>query len=209
MRKTRRGPPWIGPSAIAAMMVATAVGRGARGETPRDDDDAWRVRSSAPLLVDGGLVFGAPASLPTGLSAGIGGGASYGRLFAIGFRAAWSTATESSLAWTVTQSDFKLRATAAFQGTVGRGLLALRLGLGPTVVHESRLRNQGARAGLSGTDLGTTAWAPMPAADLDAIVALHIAGRWLLTMSAGPTVTESDGHGRFGWSAQIGTGWQP
>jgi hypothetical protein len=190
-------------------LLAMLVGRAARADEPRLDDDAWRVRSTGPLTVDGGLVLASPAALQNGLSTGVGVGASYGRLLAWGLRASWSTATESSVDWTVTQADWKLRATAALQTSAGRGRFALRLGLGPTFVQETRLRNQGMRAGLTGSALTTSALTSVPAGDLDGVVAVHIAGRWLLTMSGGPSVTVVGGQARVGWTAQLGTGWQP
>jgi hypothetical protein len=150
-----------------------------------------------------------PAALATGFSTGVAAGASFGRLVAWGLRTSLSTASESSVAWRVTQADVKLRATAALQRQVGRGRLALRLGLGPTIVRETRLRNQGMRAGLTGSDLQTSSVRAFAAGDLEAVVGVHIAGAWLLTTSAGPSLTLVDGGARWGWTAQIGVGWQP
>jgi hypothetical protein len=195
-------------TALALLALAGAP-RPARAEGPAPDAGIWRVRPEGRLTVDGGLVLGQPAALGTGLSTGVGAGASYGRLVAVGLRASWSSATESSLAWQVTQADFKLRATAALQRAAGRGRFALRLGAGPTIVHETRLRNQGVRAGLTGTDLQTSATAALAAGDLEGVVAIHIVGPWLLTMSGGPSLTIIDGGAHVGWTALIGTGWQP
>jgi hypothetical protein len=172
-------------------------------------DDTWRYRSSGDIAVDGGLVVGFPAALPTGLATGIGAGVTTGRALALGARAAWVTATESSLPWTVTHSDLRLRATAGLQATPGRGILGLRLGLGGTVVHETRVRNQGMRAGLSGSELETSSFAMLPAADLDAVVALHITGPWLLVTSGGPSLDIVDGKLHGGWTAELGIAWQP
>ena len=172
-------------------------------------DPMFRVSGGGRLAVDGGLLLGLPAALGTGLSTGVGAGISSGDRFAWGARVSWSTATESSLLWTVTQADLRLRATAAIQQRAGRGQFALRLGLGPTIVHESRLRNQGQRAGLTGSDLETSAWVPLPAADLEGVVALHVAGPWLLLLSGGPALAIVDGGARWGWTAQLGAGWQP
>jgi len=192
-----------------ALVALAALTREAAADGPPPDAGIGRVSSRGPLTIDGGLLLGQPAALGTGLSTGVGAGASYGRLLALGVRASWSTATESSLAWQVTQADFKLRATGAVQRAVGRGRFALRLGAGPTIVHETRLRNQGMRAGLTGADLETSATATLPAGELEAVVAIHIAGPWLLTMSGGPTLTIIDGGAHAGWTALIGTGWQP
>ena len=76
-------------------------------------------------------------------------------------------------------------------------------------MHEDRARNQGARAGLTGGDLETSALAAFPAADLEGVVALHIVGPWLLTVSGGPTAIVADGALHGGWTAQLGAGWQP
>jgi hypothetical protein len=173
------------------------------------DDDTWRYRSTGDLAIDGGLVVGFPAALPTGLARGVGVGVSAGRQLAWGARAAWLTATESSLPWTVTHSDLRMRVTGAAQASAGRGTIGLRLGLGGTLVHESRVRNQGMRAGLSGSALETSTFAMLPAADLDVVVALHVAGPWLLVTSGGPSIDLVDRKLHGGWSAQLGVAWQP
>jgi len=172
-------------------------------------DDTWNYHSSGRVAVDGGLVVGFPAALPTGLSTGAGAGVTVGDTLTWGARASWVTATESSLPWTVTHSDLRLRVTGGVQAAPGRGTIGLRLGLGGTLVHESRVRNQGMRAGLSGSDLETSAFAMLPAADLDVVVALHVAGPWLLMMSGGPSVDVLDSKLHGGWSAQLGVAWQP
>jgi hypothetical protein len=193
---------------VCAFALLVAGGR-ARAEGSRLPDDSWPVRSTGPLAIDGGLVVGAPAALPTGLSTGVGAGVLYGRTLAFGARASWTGATESSTVWTVSHTDLRLRATGALQHAVGRGTLGLRLGLGATVVHESRDRNQGMRAMLTGSDLMTTAWAALPAADLEAVVTVHIAGPWLLAVAGGPSLAISDGGAHAGWTAGLGVGWQP
>jgi hypothetical protein len=172
-------------------------------------DDTWRYRSTGDLAVDGGLAVGYPAALPTGLSRGVGVGIADGHNLAWGARASWVTATESSLPWMVTQSDLRLRVTGALQTSAGRGTIGVRLGLGGTLVHETRVRNQGMRAGLSGGELETSAYRMLPAADLDAVIALHVAGRWLLVTAGGPSVDLLDGKAHAGWNAQLGVAWQP
>jgi hypothetical protein len=190
-----------------ALSASPAPARAGDGQRPIDD--SWPVQSTGPLAVDGGLVLALPATWQTGLSRGIGAGVTRGRRFAWGVRGSWSTATESSLVWTVSHDDFRLRGVAAVQQPAGRGVFALRLGVGPTFVYERRTRNQGARAGLTGTDLETSALAVFPGADLEGVVTLHVLGRWFLTISGGPTAIIADGGLHGGWTAQLGAGWQP
>jgi hypothetical protein len=159
--------------------------------------------------VEAGLVLGFPTALPTGMSTGVGAGVTVGEALTWGARASWATATESSLPWTVTHRDMKLRITGGVQARPGRGVIGLRLGVGGTLVHENRVRNQGMRAGLMGSELENSALAMLPAADLDAVVALHIAGPWLLVTSGGPSFDLRDGKLRGGWSAELGVAWQP
>ena len=150
-----------------------------------------------------------PAALGTGLSTGVGAGAMYGHRFRLGLRLAGSTASESSTDWAVTHTELRLRAAADFQHVAGRGAFGVRLGVGPTLVHETRDRNQAARAGLTGSDAETTAFSMLPSVDLDAVIGVHIAGPWLLMLSGGPSASWVSGDLKAGWSALIGTGWQP
>jgi hypothetical protein len=178
--------------------------------TPTAASDTFAIREGGDLLVDGGLVLGFPTALPTGLSRGIGGGVTFGHCpLRWGARAAWVTATEHGPAWEVTHSDLRLRVTGSAQHDVGRGSIGLRLGAGGTLVHETRLRNQGMRAGLTGDELETSTWAMLPAADLEAVVAVKVIGPWLLTMSGGPSVALLDGTLRTSWTAELGVAWQP
>jgi hypothetical protein len=195
---------------VMAALLTVALSTGvARADDVQRPDELWKVRSTGRLGVDAGLILGLPATWQTGLTAGVGGGFMYGRTFAWGVRASWSTATESSLVWTVDHSDFRLRATAAVRHDAGRGNFALRLGVGPTFVHEDRVRNQGGRAGLTGADLENTSFATVPAADLEAVVTVRVAGPWTLILSGGPSLLVSDGAVRGGWTTQLGAGWQP
>ena len=156
-------------------------------------------------------MLGFPAALTTGMSSGIGAGVTRecGCRFAYGARASWSSATESSQIWTVTHADLRLRATGAIRHVAGRGTLALRLGLGATVVHEDRVRNQGMRAGLTGSDLETTALATLPAADLEAVVLVRVVGPWVLVVSGGPSVDLLAGSLHGGFTSELGVAWQP
>jgi len=191
--------------AVAHVLHSTT----AHAEGPVQLDDRWPVRTGGRLTIDGGVMLALPAALGTGLSTGVGAGAMVGRRFRLGLRVAGSTATESSIDWAVTHTELRLRAAADFQHVAGRGALGLRLSVGPTIVHETRLRNQGSRAKLTGSDLETTAFSTLPSIDLDAVIGVHIFGPWLLIVSGGPTASWVSGDFKPGWSALIGTGWQP
>ena len=174
------------------LLVGLSLARAgvAAAEGPTLASDSFEVRPGGPLTVDGGLVLGFPTALPTGLSQGIGGGVTIGDgPLRWGARAAWVTATESTMAWTVTHSDLRLRITGSAQHDAGRGSFGLRLAAGGTLVHESRTLNQGMRARADTARLATSAFAMVPAADLEAVVSLHVIGPWLLTLiSGGPSV---------------------
>jgi hypothetical protein len=191
--------------AVAHVLHSTT----ARADGPVQLDDRWPVRSGGRLTIDGGVMLALPAALGTGLSTGVGAGAMVGRRFRLGLRIAGSTATESSIDWAVTHTELRLRAAADFQHVAGRGAFGIRLGVGPTIVHETRDRNQAARAGLTGSAAQTTAFSMLPSVDLDAVVGLHIAGPWLLMVSGGPSASWVSGDFKAGWSALVGTGWQP
>jgi hypothetical protein len=197
------------PAVVATLALALSAAPAWADDARRPADDDFPVQPTGSLAVDAGLVLALPATWQIGLSSGIGAGVTRGRRFAWGVRGSWSTATESSLVWTVSHDDFRLRAVAALQQPAGRGVFALRLGLGPTFVYEHRTRNQGARAGLTGTELETSALAVFPAVDLEGVVTLHILGRWSLVLSGGPTALVADGALHGGWTAQLGAGWQP
>ena len=146
-----------------------------------------------PLVLDGELVFGLPAALPTGLSTGLGAGVTMGGALAWGGRLVWSSATEFATDWQVRHDDVRLRLEGVAQRAVGRGNLALRLGLGPTVVREARTRNQGARAGLTGDQLTQTAWTTLAGAELELVVTPRLASAWSLVVSGGPSYHVIDG----------------
>jgi hypothetical protein len=195
---------------VAGTLLVMALSRAAVAEeAPRLADDQWAYRPGGKLALDGGLVMAPPASLGTGMATGVGAGLTFGRRVAIGARASWGTATESSLVWIVRHDDFRLRATTVVQRVVGRGVLGLRLGLGATIVHEGRTRIQAARAGSMAGDLMTAATATLPAGELEAVVSVHVAGPWLLVVSGGPSALVADGALSGGWTAQLGVGWQP
>ena len=124
------------------LLLAVLVPCRARAEGQPVVADVLRVSEGGPWTVDGGLVLALPTTLGPSLSTGFGLGVLHGGTFAWGARASWSTATESSIAWTVTQWDLRLRLEGAIQRRIGRARVGLRLGLGPTVIHETRDRNQ-------------------------------------------------------------------
>jgi hypothetical protein len=196
---------------LFAAGICCALGSRAQADVGALASDSFPYRHGQGLDLDAGLVVGFPTALPTGLSRGIGAGVTEGRCpLRWGARIAWVTATESTLDWQVTHSDLRLRAAGLLQHDIGRGNVALRLSAGGTLVHESRERSQGMRAGLMGSDLSTSTFALVPAGEFEAVVSLHVAGAWLVVMSGGPSaalVGGSDLHG--GWIAQLGIGWEP
>lgn len=161
-----------------------------------------------PLQLDGELVFGLPAALPTGLSTGLGAGFTMGGALAWGGRLVWSSATEFATDWEVRHDDVRLRLEGVAQRAVGRGNLALRLGLGPTVVREARTRNQGARAGLTGDELTQTAWTTLAGAELELVVTVRMASAWALVVSGGPSYHVIDGQVDVGWLGALGVAWR-
>jgi hypothetical protein len=191
-------------------LASTGFARQSAADPDLAASSLWSYRSTGDLVIDGGLVVGHPTALPTGLATGIGAGVTRGRSLVFGARASWSTATESTMAWTVTHRDLRMRVTGGLQHVAGRGTFGLRLGLGGTLVHEARLRNQGERAGLTGDDLKTSALSLLPAADVEAQVALHVWRAWMMTVSGGPTVALDRIAGRAlaGWSAGLGVAWR-
>lgn len=186
--------------ALALLLLGLSPGR-ARGDGSPVVADVARVSSGGDLTVDGGLFLALPTTLGPSLSTGFGVGVLRGGTFAWGARASWSTATESSLAWTVTQWDLRLRVDGAVQRRIGRARVGLRLGLGPTIVHETRDRNGGTAE--------TTESALLPAGELEAFVALHVFGPWLCVVSGGPSAVLEGGALHAGWVSLIGVGWQP
>jgi hypothetical protein len=172
------------------------------------DDSTFALRSHRDLAIDADLLVGMPAALPTGIASGVAAGITRGCgcHFAYGVRASYSTITESSLAWEVSQSDYRLRAIGAVRASAGRGTFALRLGIGTTFVHEVRIRSESMRANAT---METRALSALPAADLEAVVALHVTGPWLAVVSAGPSLDLHDGGAHGSWIAELGVAWQP
>ena len=192
---------------VLALLVLSAAPAAAEGPPIPSDSFDWRAGESP--AIDGGLVVGFPTALPTGLSKGVGGGITFGDCpLRWGARAAWVTATESTEFWKVTHSDLRLRLSGSAQHDLGRGSLGLRLAAGGTLVHESRVRNQGARADLMGDALETSAFAFVPAADLEAVVGLHVIRSWMVVISGGPSLAIVDGDPHWSWTAELGVAWR-
>ncbi len=192
---------WI---ALALLLVPRFAGADSR----LIDDSTFAVRHGGDLTFDGNLLLGMPAALPAGMTTGFSLGLTRncGCHFSYGVRASWSTETESSLVWTVSQSDYRLRAVGAVRHDAGRGTIALRLGIGTTIVHEDRIDTSSMRLSHQ---IETRAVEALPAADLQAVVGLHITGPWLATIAAGPSVDVLDGALKGGFVAEMGVAWQP
>jgi hypothetical protein len=175
------------------------------------DDKTFAVGQRGPLVVDAGFVTGLPAALPSGLVTGVGAGIERTCTcwLAYGARLAWDTIGASSEVFTVSDQELRVRATVALRHDVGRATLALRLDAGTNIVYEDRVRNGGARAGLTGSALETTEIAALPAIDLEGVLGLRIAGPWRFVVSGGPSGEILNGAGKGGWIAEIGIGWQP
>ncbi len=173
------------------------------------DDDSFAVSSKGRIAADAGLFLATPSALPSGIMTGIGVGVTRacGCTWSYGVRASWSSITEGSMTYTVTQDDYRLRLVGAVRHDVGRGSLALRLGVGPTFVHEVRIANNSMGSGLTLHD--RRAWGTVPAVDLDGMIALHISGAWVGIASAGPSVDRYGGSLAWGWTAMLGVAWQP
>lgn len=196
---------------LVPTIIVVASMRSAFAEPKVSAPSVFEIDPEGSLTIDAGLLVATPAALSGVTSTGIVAGVTRrcGCRFEYGAQLGWSTANGSSIDWSVTHSDLRLRVIGGVRMGVGRGAFSLRAGLGTTVVHETRERNQGERAGLTGDDLMTSAWRAIPAGDLQGVVSLHIAGRWLLAVGGGPSLYLADGELRAGWSAQLGVAWQP
>lgn len=190
------------------MLVGVLPGA-VRAEAPLLGDNGSRPAAATALSIDADLLLAMPTALGPGLSTGFATGITRGRTLAWEARASWSTATESSISWTVTQSDLRLRVGGALQSTLGRARAGLRVGIGPTIILETRTRNQGMAANLTGDALGSSSFATLPAGELEAFLALHVFGPWLFTVSGGPGASIESGNLRGGWISMMGVGWQP
>jgi len=197
------------PSTACALAAAAALlWRPAARADGLADDDVWRYRTSA-ITLDGGLVAALPAALGTGLAKGFGAGLSVARgPWFWGARAAWATASETTIGWDVTHDDLKLRLVGGAQAHRGRGTFGVRIGAGGTLVHERRDRLRGDLAGSQGSMRTTTANAVGPAADVDGVVSLHVTRGWMLLVSAGPSWSRVEHKMMMGWNSYLGVAWQ-
>ena len=91
-----------------------ALPRAVAADGPPPPTDTFPYHRGGPTTFDVGLVVGAPAALPTGLTTGVGGGVSRDAgWLRLGARLAWSTATEATAAWTVSHDDVRVRVGAS------------------------------------------------------------------------------------------------
>lgn len=194
-----------------AVLLQLTIAASAGADTGRARDELFPITDGGPYALEGGLVVTSPAALDTGISTGgaVGLTRRCGCVLAYGARASWSTASVSSTTWTVAHSEVRLRAIGGARYRAGRGTLWLRVGMGPSVVRETRERNQGMRAGLTGDALRTVAWRAVPAMDVEAVVTLQIHGSWLAVLGGGPSIHVLPGDARAGFTTQLGVAWQP
>lgn len=169
--------------------------------------ETFAVTEGGDYQLDAGLVAGLPAALPSGITTGAGVGLTRrcGCLFSYGARLSWSTVEESDQTWIVDHSDYRLRVTGAIRHDAGRGSIALRLGAGATLVHEVRERQQSSRIG---DPMDERAVRLLPALDVEAVLALRIAGPWSAIVAGGPSF-DYDRALRGGWIGELSIGWTP
>lgn len=127
---------------------------------------------------------------------------------AFGVRAGWAQGTEYTLTYAVTHGEWKLRAVVEAEKTLGRGALGLRIGAGPTAVHEVRVRDQAARI-ADGASLNTSAWSVLPAAEAEFTTSLRVYDDFGLVLSMGPSLTWLNSGSHFGWISTLGIAWLP
>ena len=135
--------------------------------------------------------------------------AGYGPLV-YGVRASVSDALEYSPSWRIDHTETRLRGLVGVRAAAGRGTWVLRLGLGLTVVHEARERHDASSLALTEAP-EESAWAAVPAIDLEGGLVLAVFGDWGLALFAGPTLhfgEVSDG-ARWGWTGSGAIVWTP
>ena len=177
-------------------------------QTAPADGTTWQL--GAGLLTALPAALGAGVVGGPGLSSGVAVDAVHDGTWVWGARASWSSATEFTELWEVTHQEIRVRAVGGVQTQLGRARVGLHLGLGPTVLYESRLRAQAARLGDTGLALNESAWAVLPGADLQLALGLPIfvpfdaVGPVGVTASVGPTAHVFQGHAVIGWVLQLG-----
>ena len=195
------------PAFVRSIVIGCAMLARASHADGVDDDDVWRY-CAGRVAIDAGFAVARPAALPTGLAKGVGAGITLGDGLQLGARASWATATEYAIGWTVTHDDLRVAVTAGGQRSVGRGSFGLRAGVGGVLVHETRRRVRGDVAGARGAALEMASTALLPAANLDAVIGLHISGAWMMLFAGGPSLVRVDGALHTGWTSHLGVAWQ-
>jgi len=206
-------PPVARAANHLAWLLAGVLAGAAALATPAQAQEAFTTTGApARTTLDGQLVLALPAWMPTGMSEGVGLGftrlATAGGRLAWGARASWSTATEYPPGDIRRNDDIRMRVFGMIQHVAGRGSFGLRLGLGATAVYDSRTVAQGARAGLTGSDLQQTSWFVFPGADMEGVVVLRVWHSWGMSINGGPTLHLIDGSAHLGWSSGLGLTWQ-
>lgn len=214
-----RDRPIAGPWAVARWLVILGIAGWsmapafAAADSPSAADDPDQTVELPHRLAGSQLNLAMnnslPASLGTGLSTGLAARWLQPGRWTWGGELSGSTATEYGASWEVNHLDVRARAVVGLQGSIGRGRVAVLLGLGPTAIRENRLRNQGERLGLSGEALEQTTWGALGSADLLAVVSLPVVGPWAAVVAAGPALHISQSGTAAGWTAQLGVGWLP
>ncbi|MFT3693037.1 MAG: hypothetical protein QM831_07840 [Kofleriaceae bacterium] len=189
------------------MRVALLLLAGARVATA----EPFETEASGPITLDAAYVIAKPAALQTGMSTGLGATITHtcGCNLSYGAELSWGRVSEPGATWIVTQDDYRLRVVGAVRHDIGRGSIALQLGVGPVLIHENRDRQQGMRAGLSGDELHTSGTTIAPSAALEAIVTMKVQGPWALHAGAGPAADIFDGDLHAGWQVEVGLAWAP
>lgn len=192
---------------LLILLVAQGVALPVFAQELATTDTAEPPTPTAMWRLEAGLLTALPAALPVGLSTGVAAGVVHAGTLTWGARASWSQATEYTETWAVTHQEIRLRALGILQHNLGRATIGLQLGLGATVLYESRLRAQAARLGDAGLALNQSAWSALPAADLQAAIALPVVDAFGLTLAGGPSVHLFQGGAIIGWQAFLAANW--
>jgi hypothetical protein len=164
-------------------------------------------------LVEGRVLLATPAALPTGMATGV--EVTFTRTLtrwlAWGVRVSWATATEYStdyaVGWEVRHDDLRARGLFLLQRVLGRATLALRLGVGVTLVHQGLTQRPAPVTG--GRSLPEDeGWRVLPSIELEPAVTLRLLGGWGVSLGGGPALHVLDGSARWGWTSGLGVAWQ-